>query len=147
METLKAVFFSHAKEEFKDEMELRDWLDLDLRIYRKGEYHLRKGQGLGKIEEGSFVFFHRNGWIVGYAIVERPVRKTTDYELERYGEVYEHVVKFIPESISAWGDNQFLSNKDVEKIIGKKLSRGYTIVDKLPQLLKIFKEFAKKSQV
>lgn len=141
----KVVFFPHSDKEFEDEYALRNWLDMELRVYRKGEYHMKKAQGLGELEEGSIVFFHRNNWVVGYAIVEKPPKRTTGKERERYGQEFENTVKFIPESISALSDNQFLSRQEVEKIVGKKLIRGFTTVDDLSQLLEIFKRVANRS--
>lgn len=56
---LKAVLFTHNEEEFEDEYDLRDWLGQDLERYRRGGYHLREPSGLGKLEEGSLVFFNK----------------------------------------------------------------------------------------
>lgn len=142
----KVVFFPHSDKEFEDEYASRNWLDVELRVYRKGEYHMKKAQGLGELEEGSIVFFHRNNWVVGYAIVEKPPRKTTKQEKDRNGEEYENIVKFIPESISAWSDNQFLSRQEVNHIIGKQLLQGFPRVDNLSQLLELFKRVAERSQ-
>jgi hypothetical protein len=138
----KIVFFPHSKEEFENEFELRNWLDLELRVYQRGEYKLKKAKGLADLDEGSIVFFHRNNWVVGFAIVEQSKRKTTREEKEKYDTSFEYVVKFIPESIIALNDKQFIQISEIEKVVGKKIRRGYPIVEDPNNLLSIFKILA-----
>jgi hypothetical protein len=142
----KIVFFPHSKEEFGSEFELRNWLDLEVRIYQRGEYKLKEAKGLGELDEGSLVFFHRNNWVVGFAIVEKSMRETTDDEKEMYGDQYKYVVKFIPESITALNDKQFIPIENIEKVIGKTIRQGYPIVEDLNKLLSIFRMLAQRTQ-
>ena len=143
----KVVFFPHSDNEFKDEYKLRDWLHNELRIYRKGYYHLRKGTGLGELDKGSIVFFHKNKWIVGCAVVEEDKRDTTPAEKERYRHEdengiieYEFVVKFNPSSIWVWTDDEFVSTDAAGEIIGKEIQQYFPAVTDLPCLLKIFEK-------
>lgn len=80
----KAVFFPHDAENFEDEFDLRNWLDLTLRKHRDGWYHLKKGGGLGSLEKGSYVFFYRNNFVVGCAVVELDKREITEEEQYPY---------------------------------------------------------------
>ncbi len=141
---LKAVFFPHMGEEFDDEIELRDWLGYDLKKYRRGGYHMRDPSGLGQLEEGSLVFFHKNNLVVGCAIVEEGMRKSTSDQINWFGEEYKHFIKFIPESVWAWNSGQFLTDEEVHSAIGKHLSQGYTMVDNLEDLLHLFQLMARK---
>lgn len=130
-------FFPHSRDQFDDERDLRNWLDLGLRRYLQGKYRLKRASGLGPLEAGSIAFFHFKGWIVGCAVVEEAKRPTTNEEKRRFGDEWEYVVKFMPSSIWAWGNEQFVAVKKAEEIIGKGIGQGFTIVDKLSQLLKI----------
>lgn len=141
---LKAVFFPHNEKEFKDEYDLRDWLGHDLKNYRRGGYHLMEPSGLGKLEEGSLVFFHKNNYVVGSAVVEVGLRESSEEQKSRFGEKYKHFIKFVPESIWAWNSGQFLTDSEVYGMIGKHLSQGYTVIDDLEGLLKLFQLVAGK---
>lgn len=143
---LKAVFFPHA--EFDDACDLRNWLGSELKVSRRGVYHLHNPSGLGKLEEGSLVFFRKSGFVVGTAIVEEKMRKTTKDERssdrKMYGKVYENVIKFAPDSIWPWNDDQFLTYDEVSAIINKLIKgRIYSKVDTLDQLLRLFQAVTK----
>lgn len=140
----KAVFFPHDAENFVDEFYLRNWLDLTLRKHRDGWYHLKKGGGLGSLEKGSYVFFYRNNFVVGSAVVELDKREITEEEQDPYWEEFENVVKFIPDSIWAWKDHQFLSKVEVDAILAPKTLSHYVTVDDLKTLLSIFEAVAGK---
>ena len=141
---LKAVFFPHMEKEFSNPNKLRDWLGNELKIYRRGGYLMRGPQGLGELEAGSLVFFHKSNTVVGCAIVEEGIRNSAKLQKARFGEEYEHFIKFIPESIWAWNDGQFLTDEEVYSSIGKHLGQGYTMVDTLDDLLNLFQLMARK---
>jgi hypothetical protein len=141
---LKAVFFPHKTDEFEDENALRNWLGHDLKKYRRGGYHLREPAGLGELEEGSLVFFHKNNFVVGSAVVEEGLRASSEEQKRRFGKEYQHFIKFVPESIWAWNTGQFLTDLEVYSVIGKHLSQGYTMVDDLDRLLRLFQLVARK---
>lgn len=139
---LKAVFFPHSGSQFGDASELRDWLGYQLKVLRRGVYHMHNPSGLGDLEEGSIVFFHKDGFVVGSAIVEERLRKTTEVErrgyLRLYDEDFERVIKFVQESIWPWNDEQFLTNEEVKKLIGKEFQgQVHTVIDTLDQLLRL----------
>lgn len=136
----KVVFFPHSDDEFKNENELRCWLDNDLRIYREGYYHLKKGTGLGSLDKGSIVFFHKSKWIVGCAVVEENSRDTTPEEKGRYGDEYEIVVKFNPSSIWVWTDDEFVSTDDAGVIIDAKIKQFFPAITDLSALLRVFQK-------
>jgi hypothetical protein len=50
----------------------------------------------------------------------------------------------MPESIWAWSSGQFLTDSEVYNAIGKHLSQGYTVIDDLEGLLKLFQLVARK---
>jgi hypothetical protein len=141
---LKAVFFPHMGEEFENPIQLRDWLGYGLKKYRRGGYHMRDPSGLGQLEDGSLVFFHKNNLVVGCAVVEEGIRKSTKEQMGRFGEEYQHFIKFIPESIWAWNSGQFITDEEVYSVLGKHLGQGYTIIDSLEELLRLFQLMAKK---
>jgi hypothetical protein len=137
---LKAVFFAHA-EDFENEYELRRWLDIDLRKYREGRYYLRKGSGLGLLEAGSIVFFHKNRYVVGWAVVKEDRRELKPEEVKRLVDAekkgFESVIQFDPTSIWVWSHDKMLPVEIAEKIIGKEIKRGYSVVDDLSGVLAI----------
>ena len=90
------------------------------------------------------VFFHKNNFVVGSAVVEEVLRESSEEQKERFGEEFLHFIKFVPESIWAWNSGQFLTNSEVYKVIGKHLGQGYTMVDKLDELLRLFQLVARK---
>lgn len=135
----KIVFFPHSNKEFRDEYHLRDWLNVDLRIHKHGLYFLREARGLGDLEEGSVVFFHRNNQVVGSAVVDKAKRPTTEKERERRGEEYKHIVGFSPSSIWAFGDYEFVRISEAEKVVKKKLKRGYPVIDDITKLVELYK--------
>ena len=141
---LKAVFFPHTDEEFESPEELRDWLGHDLKKYRRGGYHMRNPAGLGQLENGSLVFFHKKNFVVGCAVVEEGIRESTAEQIDRFGEEFQHFIKFIPESIWAWNNGQFLTDEEVYGITGKHLGQGFTTIDDLETLLRLFQLVSEK---
>jgi hypothetical protein len=135
---LKAVVFTHTEGEFGDRFELRDWLSYTLREARRGWYHLRDANGLGKIGAGTLVFFNRDDFVVGFAVAETDLVETTEDDVKKYGEKYKYKVKFVPESIWAFAEDHFIPRVEVEDILDKKIRQGYPEIDTLDQLLLIF---------
>ena len=65
-------------------------------------------------------------------------------DLKMYGKVYENVIKFAPDSIWPWNDDQFLTYDEVSAIINKLIKgRIYSKVDTLDQLLRLFQAVTK----
>ena len=135
----KIVFFPHSDEEFKDQEKLRRWLKYDLKGFRNGFYTVINANGLGELEKGSLVFFNKGKYCVGFAVVEEGLRNITEEEKEKFGKDYKKCIKFLPESICVFNDDQLIKLEDITKIINKNFGQGYTTVDNLEDLLKIFK--------
>ena len=95
--------------------------------------------GLGELEKGSIVFFNKGKYCVGFAIVEEDLREIKEEEKDKFGEEYKKCVKFAPESICVFNDNQLIKKEDIENIINKKFHQGYPTVNNLEDLLNIFK--------
>ncbi len=134
----KIVFFPHSNDEFKDQEELRRWLRYDLKGFRNGFYTMKDPTGLGELEKGSIVFFNKDNYCVGFAIVEEDLRIIKEEEKDKFGKEYKKCVKFIPESICVFNESQLIKLKYIEKIIGKGFGRGYTTMEP-KDLLNIFK--------
>ncbi len=135
----KIVFFPHSDKEFKDQEDLRRWLKYDLKGFRNGFYSVINANGLGELEKGSLVFFNKGKYCVGFGIVEEGLRNITEEERDKFGEDYKKCIKFLPESICVFNDDQLIKLEDIKKIINKNFGQGYPTVDNLEDLLKIFK--------
>jgi hypothetical protein len=135
----KIVFFPHSDDEFKDQQELRHWLKYDLKEFRNGFYSVRNANGLGELEKGSLVFFNKGKYCVGFAVVGEGLRNITEEEKDKFGEDYKKCIKFLPESICVFNDDQLIKLENITNIINKNFRRGYTTVDNPEDLLKIFK--------
>ena len=105
---------------------------------------MRDPPRLGQLEDGSLVFFHKNNLVVGCAVVEEGIRESTKEQMDRFGKEFKHFIKFIPESIWAWNSGQFITDEEVYSVLGKHLGQGYTIIDSLEELLRLFQLMAKK---
>ena len=135
----KIVFFPHSNKEFKDQEDLRRWLKYDLKGFRNGFYTVINANGLGELEKGSLVFFNKDKFCVGFAVVEEGLREINEQEKDKFGENYKKCIKFLPESICVFNDDQLIKKEDITNIINKNFGQGYPTVDNLEDLLKIFK--------
>ena len=138
----KIVIFPHSDEEFPHEDDLRNWLVSDLKL-SEGKYRLKEAIGLGQLEKGCIVFFKKNNYIVGMAVVEEDLRPIKESENEE--NKYQNIIKFHPGSIWAFSNDEYIAVSKVEKITGKGSSRGYPQVDDASQLLSILAEINNKS--
>jgi hypothetical protein len=139
----RVVFFPHSKKEFGSKYRLRNWLSGTLRIDNDGIYLLKKHPGLSDLDAGSIVFFVREDSAVGCAVVEEDMKEITEEErkVNDYGPDYKWLVKFVPNSIWAWSDSQFLSRQKLKEITGKEVGmQGYTQLDDLGKLMEIYAE-------
>ena len=102
----KVAFFPHG-EQFEDQWKLRDWLETSLRNGLSGKYTMDKATNISSLEAGAIVFFHKNNYIVGYAVVEEPKRALTKNEIDSDIFGGQNVIKFIPETIVTLRDDQF----------------------------------------
>ena len=135
----KIVFFPHSDDQFEDQEDLRRWLKYDLKGFRNGFYSVINANGLGEIEKGSIVFFNKGKYCVGFAIVEEGLRNMTEQEREKFGKEYKKCIKFLPESICVFNDDQLIKLEDITNIINKNFGQGYTTVENIEDLLRIFK--------
>jgi hypothetical protein len=135
----KVVFFPHSDDQFEDQEDLRRWLKYDLKGFRNGFYSVINANGLGELEKGSLVFFNKDKYCVGFAIVEESLREINEQEKDKFGEDYKKCIKFLPESICVFNDDQLIKQEDITNIINKNFGQGYPTVDNLEDLLKIFK--------
>jgi len=137
--TKKIVIFPHSI--FKNEEDLRNWLDGPLKLKHEGKYPLTRTKSLGQLEEGSIVFFHINSHIVGLAVVEEGLRPIKKEEIVNYDEFnnkkFSNIIKFFPGSIWAFSNEEFIPRGEVEKILNKDIRQYYTNIDTLGDLLKI----------
>ncbi len=135
----KIVFFPHSDKEFKDQEDLRRWLKYDLKGFRNGFYSVINANGLGELERGSLVFFNKGKYCVGFAIVEEGLRNITEEEKDKFGKDYKKCIKFLPESICVFNDDQLIKLEDIKKLINKSFGQGYPTVENIEDLLRIFK--------
>ncbi len=137
----KAVFFPHSGNEFETAEDLRFFLAYTLKI-RGGYYRLKEAKGLGYLEKGSIVFFVKKNYVVGMAIVEEDLRDIKDEINE--GHEYKKIIKFFPNSIWAFSNDEFIPVDKLKEITGKKFRQGYSEIDSLEDLLKILAEIKHK---
>ena len=139
------MFFPHGPKEeggFDDEYELRDWLAGSLRLGREGRYRLKEAAGLGVLESGSLVFFVKNNYVVGLAVVEEKIRDITPQDNQQNGwdndEGFKKVIKFFPDSIWAFPDNRFIPTSRVTRVNDNKgFGQGFTKIDDLSKFLDV----------
>jgi hypothetical protein len=80
---------------------------------------------------------------VGCAIVEQPLRDITDAErtVNHYDDEYKKILKFVPNSIWAWAESQFIDRTRASEIVEKEVgTRGFTTIETLDQQLALFAE-------
>ncbi len=136
---------------------MRDWLEEDLGRHRSGRYALGDAKDLNELEAGSIVFFHKGNWVVGYAVVELPLRAMTDIESRLSDEFWRKngkgVIKLIPESIVGLRDDQFLPLEEVANAVGLDLDtlrRRHVVLAKDSDVirgLKIFELIAQRPKL
>ena len=90
------------------------------------------------------MFFNKGKYCVGFAIVEEGLRNITEEERDKFGKNYKKCIKFLPESICVFNDDQLIKLEDITNIINKSFGRGYPTVENIEDLLRIFKLIDKK---
>ena len=147
----KAVCFPHSDDQFETPNELMEWLDYSLRNTHRGYYRYRKAPGLGRLEQGSIVFFYKNKLIVGSAVVEKNSRPLEQVEIERCDEIHgrdddcagmENVVKFFTNSIWVWDEHELVTEEEFKEITKKNLQNYVTINP--DEILKLYEIVARK---
>ena len=150
----KAVCFPHSDDQFKTPAKLMSWLEYSLRKTLDGYYMYRKGPAIGKLDQGSLVFFYKSKLIVGCAVVEKASMPLEQAEIERCKEIYgedstdcngmENVVKFFTDSIWVWNEQELVNEDEFKSITEKSLS-NYPIVEP-DEVLKLYEIVAKKRE-
>lgn len=149
----QCLCISHTDDQFETPNDLMEWLNSSLRNTHRGYYRFRKGPKLKALKPGSIVLFHKNGLILGSAVVEKASRPLTQSEIDECDEIYgtsngcskmKNIIKFFPNSIWVWDEHELVSADEFEEITGDEL-RHYIYI-KPAHVLEIYRLVAEKRQ-
>lgn len=150
---LEGLCISHSDDQFETPSDLMEWLNTSLRNTHGGYYRFRTGPKLKALEPGSIVLFYKKNLIVGSAVVEKASRPLKPDEKDRCDEIHgtdnncsglENIIKFFPNSIWVWNEQELVDADEFEEITGCKLK--YYVSIKPEHVLEIFNLVAKKRE-